>query len=154
MGCGNRSFFSFWLRVAVRNLPACDSRPRSLSANQATVITQEQYDTTKSLFAHPINAITPGGTTLVLKTTSAMYGLSSGLSETSISSRRGAALHPPGTGGTGPERVDVRLFGTGEPVVAEHCVWETYEATRTWIEQLGLMDGDMGAPGYEEAVLV
>ena len=57
-----------------------------------------------------------------------------------------------------PERVrshvDVRLFGTGERVVAERYTRETYEATRTWIQQLGVMDGDMGPLGYEEAVLV
>lgn len=57
-----------------------------------------------------------------------------------------------------PERVrqlvDVRLFGTGERVVAEPYTRETYEATRSWIEQLGVMSPDqMGRLGYEEAVL-
>jgi NitT/TauT family transport system substrate-binding protein len=58
-----------------------------------------------------------------------------------------------------PERargmVDVRLFGTGERVVAEPYTRETFEATRSWIEQLGVMGVDeMGRLGYEEAVLV
>jgi NitT/TauT family transport system substrate-binding protein len=57
-----------------------------------------------------------------------------------------------------PERVkdmvDVRLFGTGERVVAEPYTRETFEATRRWIEQLGAMDvGRMGRRRYEEAVL-
>jgi len=57
-----------------------------------------------------------------------------------------------------PERVrgmvDVRLFGTGERVVAEPYTRETFEATRSWIEQLGVMGTDqMGRLGYEEAVL-
>jgi len=51
--------------------------------------------------------------------------------------------------------VDVRTFGTGERVVAEPYSRETYEATRSWIEQLGVMGADeMGRLGYEEAVLV
>jgi len=58
-----------------------------------------------------------------------------------------------------PERVrslvDVRLFGPGERVVAEPYTRETFEATRSWIEQLGVMGVDqMGRLGYEEAVLV
>ncbi|HSR22033.1 MAG TPA: hypothetical protein VLW53_00670 [Candidatus Eisenbacteria bacterium] len=57
-----------------------------------------------------------------------------------------------------PERVrslvDVRLFGTGERVVAEPYTRETFESTRSWIEQLGVMGVDqMGRLGYEEAVL-
>jgi NitT/TauT family transport system substrate-binding protein len=57
-----------------------------------------------------------------------------------------------------PERVrslvDVRLFGTGERVVAEPYTRETFEATRSWIEQLGVIGVDqMGRLGYEEAVL-
>jgi len=51
--------------------------------------------------------------------------------------------------------VDVRLFGPGERVVAEPYTRETFEATRSWIEQLGVMGVDqMGRLGYEEAVLV
>jgi NitT/TauT family transport system substrate-binding protein len=58
-----------------------------------------------------------------------------------------------------PERVrdmvDVRLFGTGERVVAEPYTRETFEATRSWLEQLGVIGlGQMGRLGYEEAVLV
>jgi NitT/TauT family transport system substrate-binding protein len=58
-----------------------------------------------------------------------------------------------------PERVrdlvDIRLFGPGERVVAEPYTKETFEATRSWIEQLGVMGMDqMGRLGYEEAVLV
>jgi len=58
-----------------------------------------------------------------------------------------------------PERVrdlvDIRLFGPGERVVAELYTKETFEATRSWIEQLGVMGMDqMGRLGYEEAVLV
>jgi NitT/TauT family transport system substrate-binding protein len=50
--------------------------------------------------------------------------------------------------------VDVRLFGTGERVVAEPYTRETFEATRSWIEGLGVMGVDqMGRLGYEEAVL-
>jgi NitT/TauT family transport system substrate-binding protein len=57
-----------------------------------------------------------------------------------------------------PERVrdlvDVRLFGTGERVVAEPYTRETFEATRSWIEGLGVMGVDqIGRLGYEEAVL-
>jgi NitT/TauT family transport system substrate-binding protein len=57
-----------------------------------------------------------------------------------------------------PERVrglvDVRLFGTGERVVMEPYTRETFDATRSWIEQLGVMDAElMGGLGYEEAVL-
>ena len=51
--------------------------------------------------------------------------------------------------------VDPRLFGPGERVVAEPYTRETFEATRSWIEQLGVMGVDqMGRLGYEEAVLV
>jgi NitT/TauT family transport system substrate-binding protein len=58
-----------------------------------------------------------------------------------------------------PERaqnlVDVRLFGTGERIVSEPYTQQTYEATRSWIEQIGVMSADqMGRLGYEEAVLV
>lgn len=58
-----------------------------------------------------------------------------------------------------PERVrdlvDVRLFGTGERIVAEPYTRETFESTRRWIEQLGVMDaGQIGHLGYEEAVLL
>jgi NitT/TauT family transport system substrate-binding protein len=58
-----------------------------------------------------------------------------------------------------PERVrglvDLRQFGTGERVVAEPYTRETYEATRAWVEQLGVMSADqMGQLAYEEAVLV
>ncbi len=57
-----------------------------------------------------------------------------------------------------PERVrdmvDVRLFGTGERVVAQPYSQEVYEATRGWIEQLGVMSAEqMGQLSYEEAVL-
>jgi NitT/TauT family transport system substrate-binding protein len=51
--------------------------------------------------------------------------------------------------------VDVRLFGTGERVVAQPYTRETFEATRSWIEQLGAMSEEqMGRLPYEEAVLV
>ena len=58
-----------------------------------------------------------------------------------------------------PERVrdmvDLRLFGTGERIVAEPYTRETFAATRSWIEQLGVMGEDqMGQLAYEEAVLV
>jgi hypothetical protein len=50
--------------------------------------------------------------------------------------------------------VDVRLFGPGERVVMEPYTRETFEATRSWIERLGVMGVDqMGRLGYEEAVL-
>jgi NitT/TauT family transport system substrate-binding protein len=53
------------------------------------------------------------------------------------------------------ELVDVRLFGTGERVVDLPYSRDVYEATRGWIEQLGVMDSEqMGQMGYEEAVLV
>lgn len=57
-----------------------------------------------------------------------------------------------------PERVrdlvDVRLFGTGERIVAEPYTRETFESTRQWIEQLGVMNPEqIGRLGYDEAVL-
>jgi NitT/TauT family transport system substrate-binding protein len=58
-----------------------------------------------------------------------------------------------------PERVrdlvDVRLFGPGERIVAEPYTRETFEVTRRWIEQLGVVGVEqLGQLGYEEAVLV
>lgn len=58
-----------------------------------------------------------------------------------------------------PERVrdlvDVRMFGTGERVVAEPYTRDTYEATRRWVEGLGVMEPDqLGQLTYEEAVIL
>src|SRR5439155_20456238 len=52
------------------------------------------------------------------------------------------------------DQVDVRQFGTGERVVAEPYTRAIYDATRSWIAQMGVLSADqMGRLDYEEAVL-